>query len=68
MEARKAEKSLGFIYAEKITNGKGNSYFCVLIDVLWIYSISTTLGTAETLPFTAQLRFNEQNYYITLRH
>jgi len=54
------KKSLVFIYAEKVTNGKGNSYFCVLIDVLWIYSISTTIGTAGTLPFTAKLRFNEQ--------
>jgi hypothetical protein len=36
MEARKAEKSLGFIDAAKLTNGKGNSYYCVLIDVLWI--------------------------------
>jgi len=48
MEAIKAQKSVGFIYAEKVTNGKGTSYFCVLIDVLWTYSSSTTQGTAGT--------------------
>jgi len=60
MEAIKAEKSLGFIYAEKVTNGKCTSCFCILIDVLWIHSSFTTQGTAGTLPFTGKLRFNEQ--------
>jgi hypothetical protein len=52
-EARKAEKSVGFIYDERVTNGKGDSYICVLIEVLWVYSSSTALGTAGTLTFAA---------------